>query len=148
MKRVKLQIGLLAAVPMLAVVGFAALSVYEKVVERSHHAFMIPMTRIAEDSGNLIHEIQRERDKTVAFINSDYSADARSVLNAQRPRTDAKLKVFDEHLASLSLDDQELLEDLQHVAEEVHKIDKFRQEIDGQNLSADEAISNYSKEIE
>ncbi|MES0882427.1 methyl-accepting chemotaxis protein [Roseibium sp. SCP14] len=148
MKRVKLQIGLLAAVPMLAVVGFAALSVYEKVVERSNHAFMKPMTRIAEDSGNLIHEIQTERDKTVAFINSDYSADARTVLNAQRPKTDAKLKVFDEHLASLNLSDQELLEDLQHVAEEVHKIDKFRKAIDGQNMSVDEAISNYSKEIE
>ncbi|MEM9632189.1 MAG: nitrate- and nitrite sensing domain-containing protein [Pseudomonadota bacterium] len=148
MKRVKLQIGLLAAVPMLAVVGFAALSVYEKVVERSHHAFMKPMTRIAEDSGNLIHEIQRERDKTVAFIKSDFSAEARSVLNAQRPKTDAKLKVFDEHLASLELSDQELLEDLQHVAEEVHKIDKFREAIDGHNMSVEEAISNYSKEIE
>ncbi|MBO6510906.1 MAG: hypothetical protein JJ979_20885, partial [Roseibium sp.] len=65
MKRIRFQIGLLAAVPMLAVVAFAALSVAEKYIERSHHVFMRPMTRIAEDAGNLVHELQKERGISV-----------------------------------------------------------------------------------
>jgi methyl-accepting chemotaxis protein len=147
MKRIRLQIGLLAAVPMLAVVIFAALSVYEKVVERSHHAYMKPMTRIAEDAGNLIHELQKERGKTVELVNSGYAAKARASVDAQRPKSDAVLKIFDEHLASLDLDDVELLEDLQHVAEEVHKLDTFRNEIDAKAYAVAKVVKVYSKEV-
>ncbi|WP_395173102.1 hypothetical protein [Roseibium alexandrii] len=61
MKRIKVQILVLALVPMLAVIGFAGFSVYETKLLLSHHQHMRPLTRIAEDAGNVIHELQKER---------------------------------------------------------------------------------------
>ncbi|MBG6173182.1 methyl-accepting chemotaxis protein [Labrenzia sp. EL_208] len=148
MKRIKLQIAVLAGLPMLAVIGFAALSVAEKVIERSHHAFMKPLTRIAEDSGNLIHELQKERGMSVSYIKSDYDPAIRAKLDEQRPKSDAALKIFDDHLADLDLNDQQLLEDLQHVAEEVHKTGKFRKSIDAKQFSVADVLKGYSHEIE
>jgi len=147
MKRIKLQIAVLAGVPMLAVIGFAALSVFEKVVELSHHEFMRPLTRIAEDSGNLVHELQKERGMSVSLIKSEYNPDIRANLDAQRPKTDAALKIFDEHLAAIDLNDEALLADLQHVAEEVHKTDKLRSAVDAKRAAVAEVVGGYSKEI-
>ncbi|WP_422383714.1 methyl-accepting chemotaxis protein [Roseibium album] len=148
MKQIKLQIAVLAGVPMLAVIGFAALSVAEKVIERSHHEFMKPLTRIAEDSGNLIHELQKERGMSVSYIKSDYDPAIMAKLDEQRPKSDAALKIFDDHLAALDLNDQVLLEDLQHVAEEVHKTEKFRKSIDARQFSVADVLKGYSHEIE
>ncbi len=148
MKRIKMQIALLAGVPMLAVVGFASLSVYEKVVEMRNHAYMKPMTRVAEDAGNLIHELQKERGISVSLIKSDYDPGIRASLDAQRPKADAALKIFDDHLAGLELNDEELVKDLQHVAEEVHKTRNFRQAIDAKQFSTYDVVKGYSKEIE
>ena len=89
MKRIKVQIMVLALVPMLAVVGFAGFSVYETKVLLSHHEHMRPLTRIAEDAGNVIHELQKERGMTVGMIRSDYAAENLSKLQKQRPLTDA-----------------------------------------------------------
>lgn len=148
MKRIKLQIAVLAGVPMLAVIGFAALSVAEKVIERSHHAYMKPMTRIAEDAGNLIHELQKERGISVKFVKSDFDPEYAARLDEQRPKVDAVLKVFDEHLAGLDLNDAELLKDMQHVAEEVHKTDKLRSEIDARKVAVSDVLKKYTKEID
>jgi len=148
MKRIRLQIAVLAAVPMLAVVGFAALSVYEKAVERSHHAFMKPLTRIAEDAGNLVHELQKERGMSVSLIKSDYDQAIHANLKAQRPKSDAALNIFDEHLASLDLNDKALLQDLQRVAKEVHKTDTLRKAVDAKQFKASDVVKNYTKEIE
>ncbi|WP_298821311.1 nitrate- and nitrite sensing domain-containing protein [uncultured Roseibium sp.] len=147
MKRIKVQIGLLAIVPMLAVVGFAALSVYEKSVELAHHEFMRPLTRIAEDAGNLIHELQKERGMSVALIKSDYDPAARARLDAQRPKSDDALKTFGDHLAAISLSGEALLADLQHVAEEVHKTDSFRQAVDAKQFTAGDVVKNYTYEV-
>jgi methyl-accepting chemotaxis protein len=148
MKRIRLQIGLLAAVPMLAVVGFAALSVAEKYIERSHHSFMRPMTRIAEDAGNVVHELQKERGMTVSMLKSDYDPALRAKVNEQRPKVDAAIKIFDDHLASLDLDNEVLLDDLQHVAEEVHKISGVRESIDRKAITKSDVVKEFTHEIE
>lgn len=147
MKRIKLQIAMLAGVPMLAVIGFATLSVYEKVVERSHHAYMKPMTRIAEDAGNLIHELQKERGMSVSYIKSDYDPAIKAKLDEQRPRSDAALKIFGEHLAGLDLNDPELLKDLQHTAEQVHKTGDFRKAIDARQFTVADTLNGFTTEV-
>ena len=147
MKRIKLQIAVLAGVPMLAVIGFAAFSVYDKSVQLSHHSYMQPMTRIAEDAGNLVHELQKERGMSVGLIKSDYAQGARERLDAQRPKTDAALKIFDEHLAALDLNNEEMLKDLQQVAAEVHKTDSFRKAIDAKEFKVGDVLNNYTHEV-
>ncbi|MEO0976984.1 MAG: methyl-accepting chemotaxis protein [Pseudomonadota bacterium] len=147
MKRIKLQIAALAGVPMLAVIGFATLSVYEKVVELKHHDFMRPLTRIAEDSGNLIHELQKERGMSVSYIKSGYDPEIGAKLDAQRPKSDAAMKIFDEHLAAIDLNDEDMLKDLQHTAEQVHKTGGFRKAIDAKEFSVGDVIAGYTAEI-
>lgn len=147
MKRIKLQIAVLAAVPMLAVVGFAAFSVSEKAVELSHNAHMRPMTRIAEDAGNLVHELQKERGMSVSLIKSGYNPDVQAKLMAQRPKSDAALKLFDDHLASLDLNDEAMLSDLQNVAKAVHKTASFRKAIDARTFAVADVLKSYTHEV-
>jgi len=47
MKRIKLQIVVLALVPMLAVAGFAVLTISEKASERAAHAYLRPLITVA-----------------------------------------------------------------------------------------------------
>ncbi|POF28710.1 methyl-accepting chemotaxis protein [Roseibium marinum] len=148
MKRIKLQIALLAGVPIMGLAGFATLSVYEKAVELSNHSYMRPMTRIAEDAGNLAHELQKERGISVSLIRSDYDTAIGSRLDAQRSDTDAALKVFDGHLASLSLSDKKLLKDLQHVAEEVHKVSGVRDAMDARTIQVKDVLKTYTHEVD
>ena len=147
MKRIKLQIAALAGVPMLAVVGFATLSVYENGVELNHHDFMRPLTRIAEDSGNLIHELQKERGMSVSLIKSGYDPEIKAKLDVQRPKSDAALKIFDEHLATIDLNDEVMLKDLQHTAEQVHKTGDFRKAIDAKEFAVGDVVKGYTDEI-
>lgn len=146
-KRIKTQVVMLAALPMIAVAGFAGLSVWEKVVELSHHEYMRPLTRIAEDAGNVIHELQKERGMTVGWIKSGHSAEARGKVEAQRPKVDAAIKIFDDHIANANLNDKHLMDELHHVAEAVHKVDGVREMADRKQLDVAGAVKHYSAEI-
>jgi methyl-accepting chemotaxis protein len=146
-KRIKAQVIMLAALPMIAVAGFAGLSVWEKVVELSHHEYMRPLARIAEDAGNVIHEIQKERGMTVGWIKSGHSAEARAKVDAQRPKVDAAIKIFDDRIANADLNDKHLLDELHHVAEAVHKVDSVRERVDRKQLDAGGVVKNYTAEI-
>lgn len=147
MQRIKLQILVLALVPMLAVVGFAGFSVYETNVQLSHHEYMRPLTRIAEDAGNVVHELQKERGMSVGMIRSDYAAADVANLQKQRPLTDAIIKTFDDHLAAIELSDAYTLEELRKVGKAVHEIEGFRSRIDAKSMPAHEVVASYTKEI-
>lgn len=147
MKRIKVQIALLALLPMIAVAGFATLAVVEKGIELSHHEFMRPLTRIAEDAGNVVHEIQKERGLTVGWINAGYPPAGAARIDKQRAATDAAIKVFDDHLTAAELNDEHLVEELQHVADDVHKITGIRASIDSKRYDVTETKAKYSYEI-
>ncbi|MBO6758567.1 MAG: methyl-accepting chemotaxis protein [Roseibium sp.] len=147
MKRIKLQIAIIGILPMVAVVGFAALSVYEKAVELSHHSFMKPLTRIAEDAGTIVHELQKERGISASLIENGYDAQNKSRLNTQRPHTDEAIKAFDAHLASLELDDEGLEKELHHIADVVHQITGVRSQVDSQNADEEGVVDAYTHEI-
>lgn len=132
---------------MVAVVGFAALSVYEKAVELSHHSFMKPLTRIAEDAGTIVHELQKERGISASLIENGYDAQNKSRLNTQRPHTDEAIKAFDAHLASLELDDEGLEKELHHIADVVHQITGVRSQVDSQNADEEGVVDAYTHEI-
>lgn len=147
MKRIKLQIALLAILPMLAVAGFATLAVVEKAIELSHHEFMRPLTRVAEDAGNVVHELQKERGMTVGWIKSGHSGDGEARIAKQRTATDAAITTFDDHLAAADLNDEDLIKELQHVADEVHKVVDVRKSVDSKALDAPGVVKAYTKEI-
>ncbi len=148
MKRIKLQVGLLAAVPMIAAVGFAAFGVYGKVSELAKHDYMRPLTRIAEDAGNLVHELQIERGMSVSLVKSAYSSGDREKLDAQRQKTNEAFKSFDSHLSALELDDEMLLEDLRAMLEKAGKTGELRNSVDKKEFAALDVVKTYTGEVE
>jgi len=148
MKRIKVQIALLAAIPMVAVIAFASFSVYVRSLELSEHAYLRPLSQVAENAGNLVHELQKERGMSVGLVKSDYDAGNRQTLLTQRPKTDGALETFTGHLASVDLNDAKLTAELQHIADDLTKIAGFRTAVDGKSFGAGDIVKNYTAEIE
>jgi len=146
-QRIKIQVLSLALIPLLAVVVFAGVALGEKYVELSKHAYMPSLTRIAEDAGNVIHELQKERGLTVAWINDGYAEANVSKLRQQRSATDSIIAVFDDHLASANISDKHLLKDLNHVAQAVHEVENVRKKIDSKTFGVVAVTKKYSSEI-
>ncbi len=145
--RIKVQIMALAIIPMTAVAIFSGVSVYEKYVELRHHDFMVPLSRIAEDAGNVIHEVQKERGKTASLIKSGYDSKISADVMAQRTSVDAAIKIFDDHVASADLHNEHVEKELAYVSDAVHEITELRQQIDAKSLKAGKTVEGYSKEI-
>ena len=146
-KSIRIQIAALAVVPLLAVAGFAALSVYEKYEQVMHHDHLRPLAVLAEDGANIIHELQKERGMSVGLVTRGYlPADLQRVTN-QRTLTDQAIEVFDLHFSELSLPDPDLMAELNRVAEAVHHVDGFRASVDGRNTTAPNVVSDYTSEI-
>jgi len=147
-KSIKTQIAMLAVLPMIGVAAFAAVSVAEKYIEMTHHEFMRPLSRLTEDAGNVIHELQKERGKTVALIKKDYAASNLAAVNEQRALTDAQIKIFDDHLSAMDLNDEHLVQELQHISDAVHEVDVIRRSIDARSSDVPMVVSEYTHEIE
>ncbi|MEM8796737.1 MAG: nitrate- and nitrite sensing domain-containing protein [Pseudomonadota bacterium] len=146
-KTVRMQILALVAVPMFAVFAFATISIVEKYIEYSHNSVMRPLSRLAEDGANIIHELQKERGKTVGYIKSGYEASRGAAIAEQRKVTDEKIAIFDEHYAALSLPEAHLKEELKKVYDAVHKVDSLREAIDARQIGIKEVVGEYSYEI-
>ncbi|GAA0774139.1 nitrate sensor protein [Roseibium denhamense] len=147
MKRIKVQIVLLALGPMLAVAGFAGLSVYEKADELKHHVYMQPLTRVAEDAANVVHELQKERGMSVGLVRSGYAASKRANVDKQRPLVDEKIALFRDHLDQVSLSDKTTQDDLLKVSGTLDKIAGFRASVDNRTFKAPDIVKNYTAEI-
>lgn len=145
--RIKVQIVALAIIPMIAVSIFAGVSVYEKYVELRHHDFMVPLSRIAEDAGNVIHEVQKERGKTASLIKAGYDSKLSAEVMAQRSNVDAAIKTFDDHVESADLHNEHVEKELAYVSDAIHEITKLRDQIDAKSLKAGKAVAGYTKEI-
>ncbi|MCK7613534.1 methyl-accepting chemotaxis protein [Roseibium sediminicola] len=148
MKRIRLQIGLLALVPMIAVIGFAITSVYEKAVVRAHHEYMSPLTQIAQNAGDLIHELQKERGMSVGLIKSDYAAGNQSTLTSQRPKTDAARETFVSYVANVDLHDKDLTNDLNTIVRGLEETAAYRRSVDDRQFKAGDVVKTYTGQIE
>ena len=147
LKTIRAQIAMLIVVPMLGVLFFVSSLVYEKYIERKYNAEMQPLTRLVEDSGNIIHELQKERGKTVGLINSNYAQANFEKVKAQRVLTDDSIKIFDKHYATLELHDKHLIKELEKINVAIHKVDDIRSKIDDKTFGVKQTVAEYTKEV-
>ena len=147
MVRIRHKVAAMVALPILAIAGFAALSVYEKAVELSRHEFMRPVTRIAEDAANIIHEIQIERGKSVSMLKSGYAAGDRTSVDQQRPKVDAAIRIYNDHVSSLNIADTELKQNLMHVSDVLTKVDGIRRNVDNKRFEVADVVREYTTEV-
>ncbi len=147
LKTIRAQIAMLIVVPMLGVLFFVSTFVYEKYIERKYNSEMQPLTRLVEDSGNIIHELQKERGNSVGFINSNYDQSIFEKVKSQRVLTDDSIKIFDKHYAALELHDKHLIKELEKINKAIHKLDDIRDKIDDKTFGVKKTIAEYTKEV-
>jgi methyl-accepting chemotaxis protein len=103
------------------------------------------LTVLAQQAGNLVHEIQRERGMTAGFLGSEGNT-FRSELRDQRPATDTQAASF---LASLeALDTRHLSEDLiSQIASARQRLDataELRRRVDALSVPVGDALAHYT----
>lgn len=146
-KTVNAQIISLVVVPFLFIATFAAVSIYEKKSEWFHHELMRPLSHLAEDGAQIVHELQKERGMSVGLVGGGYETKAVERVQRQRKLTDKAIAVFDEHYAALPQLDKHLKEELAAVSETIHEVDKLREEIDSKALNVSEIVATYTSEV-
>jgi hypothetical protein len=147
LKTIRAQIAMLIVVPMLGVVFFLSTTLYDKYIERKYNSEMQPLTRLVEDSGNIIYQLQKERGKSVGLVNANYDQSYQERVNAQRVKTDKSIAIFDKHYAALDLHDKHLIKELEKINKAIHEIDGIRKNIDDKSFDAKKLVAKYSEEI-
>lgn len=147
LQAIRTQIALLAFVPLLAMIAFATVAVVEKYIELKHHDFMRPLTYLTEDGANVIHELQKERGKTVGLLKSEGDPAAERAVADQRPLTDAAIAAFDKRMAAFDVDDPKLLQELKKISDRIHQLSDLRDSVDARRLTIGEVVAGYTGEI-
>ncbi|GJM01194.1 MAG: hypothetical protein DHS20C07_28730 [Methyloligella sp.] len=147
LKTIRAQIAMLIVIPMLGVVFFLSTTLYDKYIERKYNSEMQPLTRLVEDSGVIIYQLQKERAKSVGFVNSNYDQTYFERVKKQRVKTDKAVKVFDKHYVTLDLHDKLLSKKLEKINNAIHQIDDIRKKIDGKSYDAKKLKAKYTEEI-
>lgn len=146
-QRIKMQIMSLALVPLVAVLGIAVFMIGQKTQVLSEHEFMPPLTRVLADAGNVIHELQKERGKTVSWVKGGFPADGEKAITEQRALSDKWITSFDEHLEKVQIHEELIAEKVQKIAAVVHQVTDARKKIDGRDVPASFVVEKYSAEI-
>ncbi|MBB4302690.1 methyl-accepting chemotaxis protein [Rhodobium orientis] len=147
MKNITLQIALAALIPSLAVVGLAGNTMLERYETYSEIRTMVPLTVMAEDAANLVHEIQKERGATAAYMNGGFTDKARAVVDQQRKLTDASADVFWSRVNAMDERVTGKIEDIGGVLDAQEEIRVIRAGIDDRSKSSAEAIKVFTEEI-
>ena len=145
--------GKLAAIVAVPLVVLLVISTMEVVVEWgvSNDLNRLQSLVGTNDSlGALVHELQKERGRTSAFLASGRAAQRAEALTQQRQDTDAALQAFEEAITDLSLDNQE--------SRVVNRIDVSRQqlsvvltvrgEIDSDGIAGPNALAAYTRSVD
>lgn len=141
------SLAILLALPLLAVFYFVAVEVNKDLaaIETSDQYTTIPEYFIAY--ADVIHELQKERGKSVGLISSDYTLFG-SELTVQRSKTDKSIKSLQALHADLADSTSPVVaKGADHVLEILDGISVTRRGIDARTYSQDRVVSGYSSVI-
>ncbi|RCV91306.1 methyl-accepting chemotaxis protein [Billgrantia montanilacus] len=132
--------------PLLAMTWFAASGVLERQQVTSDMTDLQEMTRLSQQAGSLIHELQRERGMTAGFLASEGQS-FRDALPDQRRTSDNQLDTFQHYLANVDLTalDPALADRIDAVLERMQQTPQLRQRIDQLTVESGEAIGHYTQ---
>ncbi|MGI9378844.1 MAG: methyl-accepting chemotaxis protein, partial [Methyloligellaceae bacterium] len=147
LKNINTQIYFLVGVPIVAVAIFASISVLEKVSQYKHHEIMRPLALLAEDGANVVHELQKERGKSVNLINRGYTSTDLNIVNEQRKQTDKVIAVFDKYLEATKNINEHLNEEFDKIANTVHEVTSVRDAVNNRLADTTGVVQKYTDEI-
>ena len=135
---------------LLPLIAFAALAIYDISVKwsvRSDIGRMQPVAEGVAELSRLVHELQRERGLSSAYLSSK-GTQMRAELGAQRGRTDAQRSVARSVLADLKQSEvAELATAAQAADDGLRQLDPRRADIDGLAIATPAAIGYMSDTI-
>ncbi|WP_148253776.1 methyl-accepting chemotaxis protein [Aidingimonas lacisalsi] len=131
--------------PILGILFLAGDEMIERQSHASHLADLQSLTGLVRVSGDLVHQLQRERGQSAGYIGSEGERFANRLV-AQRSATDERVSVFDEQFAEVeALLDGGLAEQLETAHDELETLAQTRQAVDAGTVSVDAAISDYTR---
>ncbi|WP_139249103.1 methyl-accepting chemotaxis protein [Modicisalibacter ilicicola] len=136
---------LVLMLPLLALAYFAISGIVER--QQTTHTMnqLQSLTELAQQGGNLIHQLQRERGMTAGFLGSK-GRNFQDKLPEQRKATDLQTEIFQAHLNGMSGDvlKGELAARIERVRTQLDATSGIRQRVNGLSISTSEALGHYT----
>ncbi|MCP4596916.1 nitrate- and nitrite sensing domain-containing protein [Neptuniibacter sp.] len=142
----KSKLMIMVVIPLMLMTIFASILAFYAWSDKKAYEQMQKLTDFAVISGNLVHELQKERGMTAGFIGSKGEKFGDKLV-VQRQVTDTKTLSARESLQQLDLSDlnEEFRSKLIEVQSELSRREDIRALIDNQSLPLTEALKYYTK---
>lgn len=137
------KIGVVLAVPVIALTALSASSFYETMTELADIERKIPLINAGQMASSLIHELQKERGRVVGMITADYAAVDVQAVDDQRVLTDQVRAQFEQQLdmfAQAGIAESRLAS----VTTALDKLGRHRNEVDAQTMDVEGNIGYYT----
>ncbi|WNL38487.1 nitrate- and nitrite sensing domain-containing protein [Halomonas sp. PAMB 3232] len=131
--------------PLLTMVWLAASGILERSEMAARMNALQRMTTLSQHAGELVHELQRERGMSAAFLGSS-GQNFRVELPEQRRQTDQELDQLETYLADFTFTDADaaLRAQVTQAEQQLSELATVRQQIDRLGVSGEQSTTYYS----
>lgn len=136
---------LVLALPLIAMTWLAVAGIFERKELVSEMSHLQEMTVLSQYAGELVHELQRERGMSAAFLGSNGN-NFRAELPDQRRETDKRLNEFNTYTASLVFTDAdaEVQAQVNQANNLLKELTTHRQRVDSQDIVGEQSNGYYT----
>lgn len=136
---------LVLALPLIAMTWLAVAGILERKELVSEMSHLQEMTVLSQYAGELVHELQRERGMSAAFLGSNGN-NFRAELPDQRRETDKRLNEFNTYTASLVFTDAdaEVQAQVNQANNLLKELTTHRQRVDSQDIVGEQSNGYYT----
>ncbi len=133
------------ALPLLAMAWLAVTGILEREDIASEMGHLQEMTELSQQAGVLVHELQRERGMSAAFLGSE-GQNFRAELPEQRRQTDAKFEDFNHYSNTLTFtnDDTAVRAQVDQASALLSELASYRQRIDQLAIAGEQSTAYYT----
>ncbi len=144
------RILLILVVPVLSLSGIAGWSIHQKWASVQRYERLIPLAEVAQSASAVVHELQKERGRTVGFISSNWEGRFFSEVQDQRSLTDPAIATYLATVGDtgLSAEVPELAALLDGIEDRLSQVPQHRDHVDDRSMTVPENVAFYTEIIE
>lgn len=147
LKSIRMQIALLAIVPLLAYVVASLIALNEAYTESRSASEVFPIALVAEKSEAVLHELQKERGRTAVLLASGHADRPRELLDTQRTATDKALVDLQMTIADFNVSNEKLRNEVRATMEGLGAIEAHRSGVDNGTVNGKTNLAFYSGKV-
>jgi methyl-accepting chemotaxis protein len=144
--KIKSQLRLLIALPVLALVGMVVVTLVNDLEEVSSYEDLQKVITLSIKVSALVHETQKERGATAGFLGSK-GTKFKDILFNQRKLTNQRVTEMKSFLSSTDLSevDADVARVINSAMSDMSNIDSIRSQVDSMSIKTGSAIAYYTK---